>query len=71
MAACDKLHNIDDMGDAKKRKQMNLKLKDQIQALSIEVEQMKRLLRQSSFQLASEPPAAASVTLNREKVTKA
>ena len=66
MAACDKLHHIDDMGDAKKLKQENLKLKDQIQALSKEVEQIKSLLRQSSFQLGSEPPTAANVALNRE-----
>ena len=66
MAACNKRLNIDDMGDTKKLKQENSKLKNQVQALSEEVEQMKSLLQQSSIQLASEPPTDATVSLNRE-----
>ena len=54
------------MGEVKRLKQENLKLKDQIQALSKEVEQMKLLLQQSSIQLASEPPTHADATPNRE-----
>ena len=66
MAACNKRLNIDDMGDTKKLKQENSKLKNQVQALSEEVEQMKSLLQQTSIQLASEPPTDATVSLNRE-----
>ena len=54
------------MGEVKRLKQENLKLKDQIQALSKEVEQMKLLLQQTSIQLASEPPTHADATPNRE-----
>ena len=54
------------MGEVKRLKQENLKLKDQIQALFKEVEQMKLLLQQSSIQLASEPPTYADATPNRE-----
>ena len=54
------------MGEVKRLKQENLKLKDQIQALSKEVEQMKLLLQQSSIQLASEPPTHTDATPNCE-----
>ena len=47
-------------------RQENLRLKDQIQALSKEVEQMKLLLQQSSIQLAGEPPTTANATPSRE-----
>ena len=54
------------MGEVKKLRQENLRLKDQIQALSKEVEQMKLLLQQSSIQLAGEPPTNANATPSRE-----
>ena len=50
------------MGEVKRLRQENLRLKDQIQALSKEVEQMKLLLQQSSIQLAGEPPTDAKAT---------
>ena len=40
----------------------NVRLKDQIQALSKEVGQMKLLLQQNSMQLAGEPPTDTNVT---------
>ena len=52
------------MGEVKKLEQGNLK--DQVQVLSGEVEQLKYLLQQSSIRLVSEPPSDANVTLNRE-----
>ena len=48
------------MGEVKRLRQENLRLKDQIQALCKEVEQMKLLLQQSSIQLAGEPPTTAN-----------
>ena len=54
------------MGEVKRLRQENLRLKDQIQALSKEVEQMKLLLQQSSIQLAGEPPTNANATPSRE-----
>ena len=54
------------MGEVKRLRQENLRLKDQIQALSKEVEQMKLLLQQSSIQLAGEPPTTANATPSRE-----
>ena len=54
------------MGEVKRLRRENLKLKDQIQALSGEIEQMKRLLQQSSIQLASEPPTDANAIPSRE-----
>ena len=54
------------MSEVKRLRQENLRLKDQIQALSKEAEQMKLLLQQSSIQLAGEPPATANATLSRE-----
>ena len=50
-------------------RQENVRLKDQIQALSKEVEQMKLLLQQSSMQLAGEPPTDTNVTPRREGVS--
>ena len=50
------------MGEVKRLRQENLRLKDQIQALSKEVEQMKLLLQQSSIQLGGEPPTTANAT---------
>ena len=66
MAAWSRFCNIDVMGDVKRLRQENLRLKDQIQALSEEVEQMKLLLQQSSIQLACEPPTTANATPSRE-----
>ena len=43
-------------------RQENVRLKDQIQALSKEVGQMKLLLQQNSMQLAGEPPTDRNVT---------
>ena len=43
----------------------NVRLKDQIQALSKEVGQMKLLLQQNSMQLAGEPPTDTNVTPRR------
>ena len=43
-------------------RQENVRLKDQIQALSKQVEQMKLLLQQNSMQLAGEPPTDTNVT---------
>ena len=43
-------------------RQENVRLKDQIQALSKEVGQMKLLLQQNSMQLAGEPPTDTNVT---------
>ena len=54
------------MGEVKRLRQENLRLKDQIQALSKEAEQMKLLLQQSSIQLAGEPPTTANATPSRE-----
>ena len=54
------------MSEVKRLRQENLRLKDQIQALSKEVEQMKLLLQQSSIQLAGEPPTTANATPSRE-----
>ena len=50
------------MSEVKRLRRENLKLKDQIQALSEEIEQMK----QSSIQLASEPPTDANAIPSRE-----
>ena len=50
-------------------RQENLRLKDQIQALSKEVDQMKLLLQQSSMQLAGEPPTDTNATPSREAVS--
>ena len=58
--------NIDVMGEVKRLRQENLRLKDQIQALSKEVGQMKLLLQQSSIQLAGKPPTTANATPSRE-----
>ena len=52
-------------------RQENLRLKDQIQASSKEVEQMKLLLEQSSMQLAGEPPTDTNATPSREGVRRA
>ena len=46
-------------------RQENVRLKDQIQALSKEVGQMKLLLQQNSMQLAGEPPTDTNVTPRR------
>ena len=54
------------MGEVKRLRQENLRLKDQIQSLSKEVGQMKLLLQQSSIQLAREPPTNANGTPSRE-----
>ena len=54
------------MGEVKRLRQQNLRLKDQIQALSKEVGQKKLLLQQSSIQLAGEPPTNANATPSRE-----
>ncbi|CAH3176472.1 unnamed protein product [Porites lobata] len=54
------------MGEVKRLRQENLRLKDQIQASSKEVEQMKLWLQQSSIQLAGEPPTTANATPSRE-----
>ena len=54
------------MGEVKRLRQENLRLKDQIQALSKEVGQMKLLLQQSSIQLAGKPPTTANATPSRE-----
>ena len=43
-------------------RQENVRLKDQIQALSKEVGQMKLLLQQNSMQLAGEPPTDTNFT---------
>ena len=43
-------------------RQENVRLKDQIQALSKEVGQMKLLLQQNFMQLAGEPPTDTNVT---------
>ena len=53
------------MGEVKWLRQENLRLKDQIQALSKEVGQMKLLLQQSSIQLAGEPPTNGNATPSR------
>ncbi|CAH3145477.1 unnamed protein product, partial [Porites evermanni] len=49
-------------------RQENLRLKNQIQALSKEAEQMKLLLQQSSMQFAGEPPTDTNATPSREGV---
>ena len=54
------------MGEVKRLRQENLRLKERIQALSKEVGQMKLLLQQSSIQLAGEPPTNGNATPSRE-----
>ena len=54
------------MGGVKRLRQENLRLKDQIQALSKEVEQMEGLLQQSSIQFTGEPPTSANATPSRK-----
>ena len=54
------------MGEVKRLRQENLRLKERIQALSKELGQMKLLLQQSSIQLAGEPPTKANATPSRE-----
>ena len=54
------------MGEVKRLRQENLRLKDKIQALSKKVGQMKLLLQQSTIQLVGEPPTDAKATLSRE-----
>ena len=49
------------MGEVKRLREENLRLKERIQALSKEVGQMKLLLQQSSIQLAGEPPTKRGV----------
>ena len=51
-------------------RQENLRLKNQIQALSKEVEQMKLLLQQSFMQFAGEPPTDTNATPSREGVRR-
>ena len=51
-------------------RQENLRLKNQIQALSKEAEQMKLLLQQSSMQFAGEPPTDTNATPSREGVRR-
>ena len=54
------------MGEVKRLRQENLRLKDQIQALFKEVGQMKLLLQQSSIQLAGKSSTTANATPSRE-----
>ena len=55
------------MGEVKRLRQENLRLKERKQALSKEVGQMKFLLQQSSIPwLAGEPPTNANATPSRE-----
>ena len=54
------------MGEVKRLRQENLRLKERIQALSKDFGQMKLLLQQSSIHRAGEPPTNANATPSRE-----